>query len=258
MKATILSNREIGPGYFRLTISDDENLLKSGIPGQFIMVRGNWESDPLLGRPFSIYLFDADNRGVDIIFRVVGRGTYLLSQLKTGDSLDILGPLGNGFIPPPTGKRVILVAGGVGVSPLMALSESMSGSATLIMAGRTRDDVLYVKEDADELGINIKYVTEDGGTGIQGTAISAMKEIVSSEDIIFASGPKGMLEEISRLSNEIGFDAYVSWEERMACGMGLCLGCAARGSNGEYLLTCKDGPVFDVRELSWDDDDEND
>ncbi|MBN1573817.1 MAG: dihydroorotate dehydrogenase electron transfer subunit [Deltaproteobacteria bacterium] len=253
MKAKILSNREAAPGYFRLAVSATEALLR-GRPGQFVMVRGEgWETDPLLRRPFSIYRFRKGMEAVEILYRAVGRGTRLLSQMKAGDAIDILGPLGNGFPDLPEGRRSLLVAGGAGVAPLISVAEAKGGSARLIMGGKTKDDISYVFEDERELGIDVTYATEDGSFGKMGTSISAMKEEASPGDTVFACGPLKMLREVERLSREMGFTSYVSYEERMGCGTGLCFGCVVMGAGGEYQRVCKDGPVFDVNELSWKD-----
>ncbi len=253
MKAKILSNREVAPGYFRLAVTATKELL-GGRPGQFVMVRGDgWETDPLLRRPFSIYRFRKDIEAVEILYRPVGRGTRLLSRMKAGGFLDILGPLGNGFHEPTEGKRTLLVAGGIGVAPLISLAEAKGGGTRLIMGGKTEDDISYVFEDERELGIDATYVTEDGSFGKMGTSISAMRETASRGDTVFACGPFQMLREVERLSKEVGFSAYISYEERMGCGTGLCFGCVVMGAGGEYLLTCKDGPVFNVNELSWKD-----
>jgi dihydroorotate dehydrogenase electron transfer subunit len=120
------------------------------------------------------------------------------------------------------------------------------------MGGKTRHDVDFIVEDTRELAVQTVLATEDGSLGERGTAISALEGRAKPEDLVYACGPKGMLAEIHRLSNKIGFGAFVSFEERMACGMGMCLGCAVKGADGHYLLTCKDGPVFDVKQIRWE------
>lgn len=249
MKVKILSNREVAPDCFRLTISATEEFL-SGRPGQFIMVRGDWGTDPFLRRPFSICRFRRESESLEILYRVVGRGTKLLSRLVTGELLDVLGPLGKGFPDPPQSKS-LLVAGGIGVAPLISLAEAVGGRVPLIMGGGTLDDVSYIDEDVKELGIDVTYATEDGSYGQRGTSVSVMEGIVSPDHTVFACGPLGMLKEIKRLSKRIGFSAYVSYEERMGCGTGLCFGCVVEGVDGWYMLVCKDGPVFDVNDLSF-------
>ena len=251
MKVRILSNREAAPGYFKLTFVATEELLE-GRPGQFLMVRGDWGSDPFLRRPFSIYRSRKGDESLEILYRVVGKGTRLLSRLNTGDTLDVLGPLGNGFPDLTNRGNLLLVSGGVGIASLISLAESVGSGVSLIMGGKSAQDVSYIAEDVDELGIDVKYATEDGSVGQKGTSVSVMRDVVSSNDTVCACGPFGMLKEVQKLSVEVGFSAYVSCEEKMGCGVGLCFGCVVSGANDEYLLVCKDGPVFDVEELSWD------
>jgi dihydroorotate dehydrogenase electron transfer subunit len=163
-----------------------------------------------------------------------------------------LGPLGNGF-PDFTNKgNLLLVSGGVGIAPLISLAESLGSGVSLIAGGKVESDVSYIADNVEELGINVKYATEDGSMGQKGTSVSVMREMVTPNDTVCACGPFGMLVEVQKLSVEIGFSAYVSCEEKMGCGVGLCFGCVISGVDGEYLLVCKDGPVFNVQELSWD------
>jgi dihydroorotate dehydrogenase electron transfer subunit len=250
MKAKILSNREVAPGCFRLTVEATVKLL-GGRPGQFVMVRGDWGTDPFLKRPFSICRFRKESGSFEIIYKAVGRGTGLLSQLSAQDYIDVLGPLGNGFPDPANGKP-LLVAGGIGVAPLISLAEVMGGGVPLIMGGKDIDEVSYIDEDVKELGIDVTYTTEDGSYGRKGTAVSAMAEVVTPEHTVYTCGPKGMLVEIKRHAKEIGFSAYVSYEERMGCGTGLCFGCVVEGADGGYRLVCVDGPVFNINEISFE------
>ncbi len=251
MKARIVGNRELGPGYYKMTLSD-VGPVASGEPGQFVMVRGEWGTDPLLGRPFSIARFLEEIDTIEIIYRVAGRGTKKLSRTAAGQPIHLIGPLGRPFPRPDTGRRVILVAGAIGAPPLIALAESIEPRPLLIMGGKTKGDVTFITEDARDLALETVFVTEDGSFGERGSAISALESRARADDLIYACGPNRMLAEINRLSKKIGFEAFVSFEERMACGMGMCLGCAVKGADGEYLLTCKDGPVFDVKQIRWE------
>jgi dihydroorotate dehydrogenase electron transfer subunit len=253
MRATIRENRELTPGYFRLTLSD-VSPVTAGKPGQFVMVRGDWKTDPLLPRPLSIYRFNKETDEIEIVFRVVGKGTKRLSETAPGRQVNLVGPLGRPFPTADRKKRMILVGGGIGVAPLMALAEAARGDDTLlIVGGKTKDDVLFVDRDVRRIPIDTVCATEDGSTGERGTAVSALSSRVTGDDVVYACGPVGMLKEVARLSGEVGFTAWVSLEERMACGIGACLGCAVKGTSGHYLHVCKDGPVFDAKDIAWDD-----
>jgi dihydroorotate dehydrogenase electron transfer subunit len=251
MKVKIVSSKELSPGYVKLVLAPHGEL-DGGQPGQFVMLRGRWENDPLLGRPFSVYRFRGDGGGIQLLIRVVGRGTRYISQLGEGDEIDVFGPLGRGFPPPPGGARALLVAGGIGVAPLMALAESLSGERLLIMGGKSKDDVVYIEDDVSDIQLPLRYATEDGSFGEKGTAVSLMREVLSANDNVYTCGPTGMLSEIAREVEKRGNTAYISTEETMACGIGACLGCATEKSGGGYLLTCHDGPVFKSGDIDWE------
>ncbi len=251
MKATIRENRGLSPGYFRMTLSEVGDIAR-GRPGQFVMIRGDWQTDPLLGRPLSICRFHADKGEIQIVYRAAGRGTRRLSEMKAGQTVSVIGPLGSPFPRPGGSGRAILVAGAIGAPPLVALAESMAIRPLFILGGRTENDVVFIRTDLEDLGIESVFVTEDGSYGTKGTAIQALEKQVKANDLVYACGPNRMLAQVARLSREVGFEAYVSFEERMACGIGVCLGCAVRHENGSYVHVCKDGPVFDVRDIAWD------
>jgi len=257
MKATVVSNREVSPGLFRLALSVDEKLL-AGRPGQFVMVRGPWGADPLLSRPFSVYRYRpiSENDGtIQLLIRRAGSGTELLSRVSPGDELSIQGPLGSGFPEVVPSGRLFLAGGGIGIAPLMAVAESLTGDllkkTRLIFGGRGINDVSGIDDDINDIGLETVYVTEDGSRGETGTVVDILSVDLTPDDMVFACGPQGMLKAVAELSRKTGCDAFVSHEERMACGIGLCLGCAASTTSGAYALTCKDGPVFAAREIDW-------
>ncbi len=251
MKATIKQNRELVPRYFSMTLSGMGDAFR-GEPGQFLMVRGDWGTDPLLGRPLSICRLHPEGGQVRIIYRIMGKGTRRLSEMKAGQTVDVTGPLGKPFPRPDGKRRVILAAGGIGAPPLVALAESMDVRPLLVIGGKTRNDVLFISDETRDLGIETVWVTEDGSHGERGTAVSELAKYVGKGDLVYACGPNRMLAEIARMSAEIGFGAYVSFEERMACGIGVCLGCAVRHTDGRYVHVCKDGPVFNVTDIDWE------
>ena len=258
MKARVVSNREVSPGLFSLSLSGDERLLR-GRPGQFVMMRGDWGADPLLSRPFSVYRYHASNDAegaVQLLIKRVGKGTDLLSRMGPGEELSIQGPLGNGFPEIDYSGRLFLAGGGIGIAPLMAVAESLAGDrlkrARLIFGGKTASDVSGIDDDITDVGVETVFVTEDGSRGRGGTVTGVLTGELESDDLVFACGPRGMLKATAILARERGCRAYVSHEERMACGIGLCLGCAVPKASGGYALTCKDGPVFDAQSILWE------
>ncbi len=250
MKATIRNNRELIPGYFAMTLSGEGEPIR-GEPGQFFMVRGDWATDPLLGRPLSICRFNPGDGDVRIVYRVMGKGTRRFSLMEAGGAVSLTGPLGKPFPAPDPARRVILVAGAIGAPPLIALAESLSVRPLFIIGGRAKNDVMFADGEMRELGVQAVYVTEDGSHGNKGTAVSELAEHARKGDLVYACGPNKMLAEVARLAVKIGFEAYVSFEERMACGIGVCLGCAVRHANGTYVHVCKDGPVFNAADIDW-------
>ena len=253
----ILSNREICPGYYRMRIACGQ-VYQDALPGQFVMVRLMGQASPLLRRPFSIHdLILEDNRvtSFDILYKVIGAGTEALSMSRTGDIVDVLGPLGRGFSTRGAFRRVHLVAGGIGVAPLVFLTKHLmrqgySGSQiTLFVGGRSCGDVLCL-EMFEPLGIRLIVTTDDGSAGSQCLVTQPLRESLRKQkpEILFACGPVPMLREVMAISVRDAIPCQVSIEAMMACGMGACLGCAVekRHSREKYLHACMDGPVFEA------------
>lgn len=281
----VLYNKKILPLYYKLGMSWED--LPAIEPGQFIMLRINDRIDPLLRRPFGIYKTLGAGRkkeGIEIVYKVVGKGTRLMTGLKPGDTVDVLGPLGNGFPNPPAppfakeGKsgrvgsahRIIMVAGGIGIVPFYLLAESCQLSAInlkLLFGGKGKDDLPGL-EDFQKLRIDMAVSTQDGSVGKKGLVTELLKSEIRNpkSKIIYACGPKGMLKAVAKMAEDADVPCYVSLDNAMACGMGACLGCAvkiqrpgARGKGQEkqtseliYKMVCKDGPVFDAREIAWE------
>lgn len=268
-KGTILSNVELSPGYFRmrLTASDDMAL---PIPGQFLMVKVRDAIDPLLRRPFGIFdmgKFDSEyaeagpRTFLEILYKVVGKGTGVLAKLHHGDHLDLLGPLGKGFVTDAAAGEKILVGGGVGLAPLYYLARQLvkSSRVHLFAGGRTREDILCITE-FERLGVETYTATDDGSLGEQGVVTEVLERYVAnsaSAKTIFSCGPFPMLKAVALIAERVRIPCQVSLEAYMACGVGACLGCVVKGKNHteetpDYRCVCKDGPVFDSRELLWE------
>jgi dihydroorotate dehydrogenase electron transfer subunit len=268
-KATIISNVELSPGYFRirLTAPDDMTL---PIPGQFLMVKVRDAIDPLLRRPFGIFdvgVFDSEyaeagpRAFLEILYKVVGKGTGVLAKLHHGDHLDLLGPLGKGFVTDGAAGEKILVGGGVGLAPLYYLARELvkNSRVHLFAGGRTREDILCITE-FERLGVETYTATDDGTLGEQGVVTEVMERYLTnsaSAKTIFSCGPFPMLKAVAKIAGHSMIPCQVSLEAYMACGVGACLGCVVKGKNHtdetpDYRCVCKDGPVFDALELLWD------
>lgn len=223
----------------------------SGAPGQFVMVRGDWGTDPILPRAFS--LIEVGKQG-SILVRAVGKGTGLLIRMKPGDPLYVLGPQGKGFDLNLKGRIPVLVAGGVGVAPLVFLGEQLArkgASCLSIYGARTARD-LPLRERLEACG-NLTITTEDGSAGRKGMVTEPLRDLLSGTDpsshVVFSCGPHGMLRAVARACGEAGVPCQVALESPMACGMGTCRGCAVEDAAGGYKYVCCDGPVFEAEEI---------
>ncbi len=263
MLGNILDNSEISPGYFRLAL-DSLELSKKVRPGQFIMMKVSENYDPLLRRPMGVYkISDFEGRpSVELLYQVVGKGTASMSKMKKGTKVDLLGPFGNGFKIPQQIKEAVLVAGGVGVAPLVILAEHLVKEIPklkihLFIGGKSKNDILCLS-DFEKLNAEISIATEDGSLGIQGLVLDPLEKFIVNKNFsnvsFFACGPSGMLKELTKLT--IGNNIYcqVSLDRRMACGFGVCLGCVIKvitEKDEAYKNVCTDGPVFDAKEVVW-------
>ncbi len=255
----ILYNEEVAPGYFRLGL----RWKGAGIrPGHFVMVRVSDGLDPLLRRPFGVYRVLGPKDGaaahgvVELLYSVVGKGTEILSKKMPGESVDLLGPLGNGFQLPAKGQRAVMVAGGMGIVPLYMLAKKVKGSVMLFGARSAKE--ASVADDFKALGIKIRIATQDGSVGKKGLVTDLLQDEIRSGDVIYACGPVGMLKKIALIAADAGVRCQVSLERSMACGIGVCLGCAVKASghkeaqNRNYKMVCSEGPVFDSEDIDWE------
>jgi dihydroorotate dehydrogenase electron transfer subunit len=258
--AKVISQEELKKGCFRVKLRAPYVAKKAG-PGQFLHVRCGDSTDPLLRRPISIHRIGKSD--VELLYNIVGKGTEILSRKKTGDELDIIGPLGNGFKIYKNNKSVkMIVAGGMGVAPLLGLAEELSRTIKgikghkkfiVILGAKTQDHILC-EEEFKKLGGDVYIATEDGSKGKRALATEFAGETVKSknyrwEDIcIYAAGPMAMIKALCALTEGGSLESQASLEERMACGLGACLGCVIDTQSG-YRRICKDGPVFALSAL---------
>jgi len=258
-KAQVLWNKKISSAYFKMGLKCSGSFYDAK-PGQFVMLRIADRIAPLLRRPFSIYRMIEGNKGVEILYRVVGACTGILSEIREGESVDILGPLGNGFSLPKKEGGVFIVAGGIGVAPLVFLSSYLVGekgfetsTITVFLGARSKDDLLC-RDDFSSLGLEVTVTTDDGSEGetcmITNPVEAALKK--TRPGVIYACGPSGMMKCLAGMAEDYGVACQISLETVMACGFGACLGCAVESKDeNKYLHVCKDGPVFDSREIRF-------
>jgi dihydroorotate dehydrogenase electron transfer subunit len=254
IKSKILYNRQVAPGFFKIAL-EAPYIAKNAIPGQFVQVRCSETTEPLLRRPFSVHR--VENERVELLYEVIGQGTEILSQKATGDVIDVLGPLGNGFTI-NLKSSATLVAGGIGVAPLVFLAEELKRqniSATILLGARTKSLILCEREFKRAGAVHI--ATDDGSRGYKGFVTVLLKDKLSAIryplSAVYACGPNPMLKRVSEVCEDLGADCEVSLEEKMACGIGACLGCAVniKGKKPETKMVCKDGPVFKANKIIW-------
>ena len=225
------------------------------LPGQFLEIRVNDDIEPFLRRPISIHKIDKDKNELEFIFQVKGKGTEILSKKKVGDKISVLGPLGKGDFKFEGYKNIAIIGGGIGVFPLYELAKQASKKAevTTYLGFRNKDFVV-LEDEFKEVSNKLVITTDDGSYKENGFAINYLKEDAKNQkpDCIFACGPLPMLRAIKEFAVENGIDAQVSLEERMGCGIGICLGCAVKDTaSAGYKHVCKDGPVFDVNSVEF-------
>ncbi len=261
--AKIFENEEIGPRRYKMVLSAPQ-IGRQARPGQFIHVRVSRSFPPLLRRPFSIHRSEGEK--IEILYKVVGKGTEILSKRNRGEYLNIIGPLGNGYRLPsaPSEKSdIILLAGGTGVASLLFLAESVCHTnpelSVLALIGAKNREELLCEGDFERLGCRVEVATENGTRGYKGLVSDLLEKFLplsgdKPRPMVFACGPWEMLKRIGKISRKHRFPCQVSLEERLGCGVGACLGCVVkgRGSSYTYMRVCKDGPVFDAGELSWE------
>lgn len=234
----IISNNEISPNIYEVVLEGNFK----GKPGQFYMIRGWNGLDPLLPRPISIA--DINNGNITFLYEVRGRGTHIISQLKEGDSLSILGPLGNGFSIDKS-KKIAIVSGGIGIAPMLYLSKHLNNKADLYAGFRNEG---YYIDSFSQYVDDIFISTEDGSQGYKGYIV----DIIDPEkyDLIYSCGPLPMMKAlIDKCRGKAPL--YISMESRMACGVGACLGCVVETIDGIERV-CKEGPVFLAEEVILD------
>lgn len=251
---TVVSQKQIGTGIYDLTIQTKE-IAAAAKAGQFVSVYSN-DASKLLPRPISLCGIDRKAGTLRLVYRVTGEhtGTEEFSRLQAGDTMKIMGPLGNGFTV-EKGRKAFLIGGGIGVPPMLQLAKEMkdAGENFQIVMGY-RDAGTFLLDEFKEQGESF-VTTEDGSVGTKGNVLDAIRENHLDADVIYACGPTPMLRALKAYAEEQNMTCYVSMEERMACGIGACLACVCNStekdahSNVKNKRICKEGPVFNAKEV---------
>ena len=246
--AIIIRQEEIADDIYSMWLRT-EHIAAHAKAGQFVSVYCN-EGSRLLPRPISICEIDRKDGAIRLVYRVAGKGTAEFSGMRTGMQLKVVGPLGNGF--PQKNKKAFLIGGGIGIPPMLELMKQLDCDKTAVLGYRDSD--MFLKDEFEAVG-DVVISTEDGSFGTKGNVIDAIKEQGVEGSIIYACGPTPMLRGIKAYAEEMGIEAQISMEERMACGIGACLACVCKSkdvdshSHVHNKRVCKDGPVFDAREV---------
>lgn len=260
----IAGNRELKSGYFLLSFRDRQ-IAGSAVPGQFLMVRASRGITPLLRRPFSIHNCAGKGGRIEVLYEIKGPGSRFLAGCLPGEELDVVGPLGNGFPLPEKESDVILVAGGMGAAPLLFLAARLAAGnrkrrihALIGACGKNR---LCRIPEFSAAGCCVKVSTDDGSRGSPGYVSGLLDRflnepgIVPSAHVIYACGPRPMLQATAFVAGKYGVPGFCSLEAHMACGIGACMGCVIpvldEGGREAYKRVCLDGPVFPLQEPDW-------
>ena len=260
VKKEIIENKKISSDCYRMTFTSKE-IAEQARPGQFLHIRCTESYDPLLRRPISIH--SIKNNVIAVLYKVVGKGTNLLSKKVSGEFLDVIGPLGNSFDYQSliTGHlSPILVGGGIGIAPLYFLTQRLvkqCSNVTVLIGVDTKCNILCIDE-FKKLDCKVKISTDDGSYGLHGTVVDLLKnELVplNSKLKVFTCGPVAMLKHVNQLVCKYNVSCQVSLERQMACGIGACMGCTIKIRKNrmfDYKQVCKDGTVFDIKEIVWE------
>jgi dihydroorotate dehydrogenase electron transfer subunit len=237
----IISNKEVCAGYFELKVKADD-VAKHCFPGRFFMIE---VPGVFLRRPISIH--DVKKDVLSFLYKVVGEGTTILSRISAG-TIQLLGPLGKGYdLEIYKDFNYVIIAGGTGIASVHLLATKLGKKGTLYYGARSAKDLLCLNK-FEKLGWKIEVSTEDGSKGYKGYITDVVKKNLKSNDVIFVCGPTSMLKKLLEIAKEKNVKGFVSLEEKMACGIGNCQGCAVK-INGQIKMTCKDGPIFKIEQV---------
>ncbi len=248
LSATVVSQEALTEDIYSMWIQADE-IAAAAKAGQFISVYTK-DAGKLLPRPISLCEIDKEQGRLRIVYRTAGAGTKEFSRYRAGDSVSIMGPLGNGF-PTDSHKKAFLIGGGIGIPPMLELAKALDCEKQMVLGYR---DVLFLNKEFEPYG-SVRVATEDGSAGTKGNVLDAIRENGLDAEVIYACGPTPMLRALKTYAEESGIECWLSLEEKMACGIGACLACVCRSkeidghSHVHNKRICKDGPVFRAQEV---------
>lgn len=250
----LVAVEQLSAGFCRLTLQAPK-IAAAAQAGQFVMAACGASFDPLLRRPFSIHrLIGSDS--LQLLIRVVGKGTALLAGLAAGDVVSMIGPLGRGFHLPQRGP-VCLIGGGIGIAPLLMLADRLKAAgrlaegSTVLLGSRTATELTRLVTEFTALGCRVATATDDGSLGHHGLIIDLVDDALIGMEHAYTCGPQQMMAGVARRCMERAIPCEASLEAHMACGLGACLGCTIHGTEVAYRHVCKHGPVFRVEEVAW-------
>jgi len=251
--AKVISNQEYIPTIYNMVI-EAPNAFESAYSGQFAAVRCGSGTTAILRRPLSICDATADT--MRLMYQAKGKGTAMLAELKAGDMVDLIAPIGKGFRFEQDMEGAVLIGGGIGIYPLLMLAKQLKNPHVFL--GFRDKSLVHMVDEFEAVGARVEVSTDDGSFGFNGrvTELATEHIIQNGCGTIFACGPKPMLKAVQELAFDFDLPCQLSMEERMGCGVGACLGCACKtrkGEDWEYKHICKDGPVFDAKEVLFDD-----
>lgn len=249
-QAIIIRQEEIADQIYSMWLRT-EQIAQHAKAGQFVSVYCS-DGSRILPRPISICEIDKADGAIRLVYRIAGKGTEEFSVLHTGDQLEVVGPLGNGF--PTKSQKAFLIGGGIGIPPMLELAKTLDCEKQIILG--YRNDELFLADELKRQG-EVYIATEDGSIGTKGNVLDAIRENALSADIIYACGPTPMLRALKEYAIEKDIECWISMEERMACGIGACLACVCKSANKDGHTNvknkriCKEGPVFRAREVEF-------
>lgn len=256
-EARIAAKREVAPGHFEMRLHCGSGA--DVAPGQFLHLWLPERADPLLRRPYTVYR--THESGFDILFQVVGRGSRLLAQSDVGATVRVVWPLGQGFVLPPDGATALVVGGGVGMASLYLLIERLARASvpTRVLLGTRSRDYVLCRSEIEGLGVPLDIATDDGSEGFHGFVTELARDVLGAAEPstphVYACGPTPMMRALTNVVAQHGAPTQVALENRMGCGLGVCLGCVVPIRTGEevsYKRVCAEGPVFDAQDVIWE------
>lgn len=255
--AKLVKKEKLLDGLYKFSLETKE-IVDIAKPGNFIEIRINENLDPFLRRPISIYNIEKEKGIIEIIFQVKGKGTELLSKKQEGDFIDIIGPLGNGVFKFEKHKNIAVIGGGIGIFPLYELTKEAKKLNLNIdtYIGFRNKELVVLEKEFENTSNNLTITTDDGSYKNKGFAIDYLKENLKTKkvDCIYTCGPLPMIKAVKALAEENNIECQISLEEKMGCGLGVCLGCAVKTAESskedpQYVHVCKDGPVFESKSV---------